>query len=230
MAILTDRQTDRQTDLDGSVRHLTDASEVKLEELPFKVPAKGRTASSLYTPETQGPTLPKLSTSGWVGRPKQTVEIQGQFLDSTVVDFVTDGSFLDLPLNFSAESKKSEVTFLHNMDIRERFYGFASIHGFANAESKVSLGSLGMDNLPDCSMSSLTGRSKRKRVITSNQRRAANIRERKRMFSLNEAFDDLRKKVPTFAYEKRLSRIETLRLAILYISFMSELLNKSEKQ
>ena len=31
-------------------------------------------------------------------------------------------------------------------------------------------------------------------------------------------------KVPTFAYEKRLSRIETLRLAITYISFMDELL------
>ncbi|KAB7506697.1 Fer3-like protein [Armadillidium nasatum] len=30
--------------------------------------------------------------------------------------------------------------------------------------------------------------------------------------------------VPTFAYEKRLSRIETLRLAITYISFMTELL------
>lgn len=56
------------------------------------------------------------------------------------------------------------------------------------------------------------------------QRRAANIRERRRMFNLNEAFDKLRRKVPTFAYEKRLSRIETLRLAITYISFMSELL------
>lgn len=56
------------------------------------------------------------------------------------------------------------------------------------------------------------------------QRRAANIRERRRMFNLNEAFDKLRRKVPTFAYEKRLSRIETLRLAITYISFMTELL------
>ncbi|KXJ72880.1 hypothetical protein RP20_CCG017034 [Aedes albopictus] len=57
------------------------------------------------------------------------------------------------------------------------------------------------------------------------QRRAANIRERRRMFNLNEAFDKLRRKVPTFAYEKRLSRIETLRLAITYIGFMAELLN-----
>lgn len=67
----------------------------------------------------------------------------------------------------------------------------------------------------------------RRRVATVAQRRAANIRERRRMFNLNEAFDKLRRKVPTFAYEKRLSRIETLRLAITYISFMSELLGQT---
>ncbi|XP_054620530.1 fer3-like protein [Dunckerocampus dactyliophorus] len=72
-----------------------------------------------------------------------------------------------------------------------------------------------------------SGRSKRRRVITVVQRQAANVRERKRMFSLNEAFDTLRKKVPTFAYEKRLSRIETLRLAIVYISFMKDLLENT---
>ncbi|XP_008830882.1 fer3-like protein [Nannospalax galili] len=77
---------------------------------------------------------------------------------------------------------------------------------------------------------SLLGRPKRKRVITYAQRQAANIRERKRMFNLNEAFDQLRRKVPTFAYEKRLSRIETLRLAIVYISFMTELLESGEKE
>lgn len=47
------------------------------------------------------------------------------------------------------------------------------------------------------------------------------------MFNLNEAFDKLRRKVPTFAYEKRLSRIETLRLAITYIGFMTELMDGS---
>lgn len=64
----------------------------------------------------------------------------------------------------------------------------------------------------------------RRRTASMAQRRAANIRERRRMFNLNEAFDKLRRKVPTFAYEKRLSRIETLRLAITYIGFMTELL------
>lgn len=65
----------------------------------------------------------------------------------------------------------------------------------------------------------------RRRVASVAQRRAANIRERRRMFNLNSAFDKLRKKVPTFAYEKRLSRIDTLRLAMTYIRFMKELLN-----
>ena len=44
------------------------------------------------------------------------------------------------------------------------------------------------------------------------------------MSSLNGAFDYLRDAVPTFAYEKHLSRIETLRLAIGYIRFMEDLL------
>jgi hypothetical protein len=64
---------------------------------------------------------------------------------------------------------------------------------------------------------------KRRRIASLAQRRAANVRERKRMFSLNEAFDQLREIVPIFAYEKKLSRIETLRLAIIYIAFMTEL-------
>ncbi|XP_046810038.1 protein Fer3-like [Lucilia cuprina] len=64
----------------------------------------------------------------------------------------------------------------------------------------------------------------RRRTASMAQRRAANIRERRRMFNLNEAFDKLRRKLPTFAYEKRLSRIETLRFAITYIGFMTELL------
>lgn len=69
----------------------------------------------------------------------------------------------------------------------------------------------------------------RRRVASAAQRRAANIRERRRMFNLNSAFDRLRKKVPTFAYEKRLSRIDTLRLAMTYIQFMSDTLNDPEE-
>ncbi|XP_059468830.1 neurogenic differentiation factor 2 isoform X2 [Neocloeon triangulifer] len=69
------------------------------------------------------------------------------------------------------------------------------------------------------------------------QRHAANIRERKRMLRsaptlgpkdtvkiINSAFDELRVHVPTFPYEKRLSKIDTLRLAIAYIALLREVL------
>ena len=65
---------------------------------------------------------------------------------------------------------------------------------------------------------------KRKRIITHIQRQAANVRERKRMVTLNEAFEGLKKKIPLFNYENKLSRIETLKLSIVYICFMQELL------
>ncbi|XP_067125483.1 heart- and neural crest derivatives-expressed protein 2 isoform X1 [Centruroides vittatus] len=56
------------------------------------------------------------------------------------------------------------------------------------------------------------------------QRHAANIRERKRMMSINSAFEELRCHVPTFPFEKRLSKIDTLRLAIAYIALLREIL------
>ncbi|XP_065697284.1 helix-loop-helix protein 13-like [Patagioenas fasciata] len=57
-----------------------------------------------------------------------------------------------------------------------------------------------------------------------HHRHAANIRERKRMLNINAAFDELRCHVPTFPYEKRLSKIDTLRLAIAYIALLGEIL------
>uniref|UniRef100_A0A0L8HF95 BHLH domain-containing protein n=1 Tax=Octopus bimaculoides TaxID=37653 RepID=A0A0L8HF95_OCTBM len=70
--------------------------------------------------------------------------------------------------------------------------------------------------------------SRKRRCLTPNpyqiQRHAANIRERKRMLSINSAFEELRCHVPTFPYEKRLSKIDTLRLAIAYIALLREIL------
>uniref|UniRef100_H3AWM6 Si:dkey-34f9.3 n=1 Tax=Latimeria chalumnae TaxID=7897 RepID=H3AWM6_LATCH len=67
-----------------------------------------------------------------------------------------------------------------------------------------------------------------RRLVSSHpykvQRHAANIRERKRMLSINSAFDELRCHVPTFPYEKRLSKIDTLRLAIAYIALLRDIL------
>ncbi|XP_072179702.1 pancreas transcription factor 1 subunit alpha-like [Diadema setosum] len=55
------------------------------------------------------------------------------------------------------------------------------------------------------------------------QRQAANLRERKRMQSINDAFEGLREHIPTLPYEKRLSKVDTLRLAIGYINFLAEM-------
>ena len=69
---------------------------------------------------------------------------------------------------------------------------------------------------------------KRKRCQSQiyQQRHAANLRERRRMQSINEAFEHLRRHIPTLPYEKKLSKVDTLRLAIGYINFLTELLNK----
>lgn len=61
-------------------------------------------------------------------------------------------------------------------------------------------------------------------VIPKVQRFQANVRERKRMLSINSAFEELRFHVPTFPFEKRLSKIDTLRLAIAYIALLKEIL------
>ncbi|GFR60694.1 hypothetical protein ElyMa_000086000 [Elysia marginata] len=55
-------------------------------------------------------------------------------------------------------------------------------------------------------------------------RATANVRERKRMMSINGAFEELRLHVPTFPFEKRLSKIDTLRLAIAYIALLRDML------
>lgn len=63
----------------------------------------------------------------------------------------------------------------------------------------------------------------------AGQRHAANLRERKRMQSINDAFEGLRTHIPVHPYEKRLSKVDTLRLAIDYISFLNRLLTSASQ-
>lgn len=62
----------------------------------------------------------------------------------------------------------------------------------------------------------------------AQQRQAANLRERRRMQSINEAFEGLRSHIPTLPYEKRLSKVDTLKLAISYITFLGEMVRKDK--
>ncbi|XP_055335565.1 fer3-like protein [Paramacrobiotus metropolitanus] len=63
---------------------------------------------------------------------------------------------------------------------------------------------------------------KRKRINNASQRMAANYRERKRMVNLNAAFSRLQHHLPVKYTGKRLSRIQTLRLAISYIFLLTQ--------
>lgn len=49
------------------------------------------------------------------------------------------------------------------------------------------------------------------------------------MMSINTAFEELRYHVPTFPYEKRLSKIDTLRLAIAYILLLEDILESGRE-
>ena len=61
-------------------------------------------------------------------------------------------------------------------------------------------------------------------------RSAANFRERRRMQCLNEAFEGLRTHIPSLPYEKRLSKVDTLKLAICYIKFLADLIKDDEEK
>jgi len=61
-------------------------------------------------------------------------------------------------------------------------------------------------------------------------RHAANMRERRRMQSINDAFESLRQHIPTLPYEKRLSKVDTLKLTIGYINFLASVLATDKPQ
>jgi twist-like protein len=61
-----------------------------------------------------------------------------------------------------------------------------------------------------------------------SQRVLANVRERQRTQSLNDAFSQLRKIIPTLPSDK-LSKIQTLKLATRYIDFLYQVLRSEEQ-
>nr|XP_056723103.1 twist-related protein 2-like [Euleptes europaea] len=85
----------------------------------------------------------------------------------------------------------------------------------------------------ECSPPSPQGkRSKRSPVPQTfedmhTQRVIANVRERQRTQSLNDAFAELRKIIPTLPSDK-LSKIQTLKLASRYIDFLYQVLQSDE--
>ncbi|XP_061109445.1 pancreas transcription factor 1 subunit alpha [Conger conger] len=127
-----------------------------------------------------------------------TSQIQDYYTDSRILH---DGEYCDVG-NFSFSSSSSTFSY-----------------GCADSTSEMSPQIRG-EGL-------LMKRRRRMRSETEMQqlRQAANVRERRRMQSINDAFEGLRSHIPTLPYEKRLSKVDTLRLAIGYINFLAELVH-----
>lgn len=65
---------------------------------------------------------------------------------------------------------------------------------------------------------------RRRRRATQKYRTAHATRERIRVEAFNVAFTDLRKLLPTLPPDKKLSKIEILKLAICYIAYLNHVL------
>lgn len=66
--------------------------------------------------------------------------------------------------------------------------------------------------------------------VRRKRRLAANAREKRRMDSLNEAFDKLREVLPSLGEGKQLSKYETLQMAQTYINTLAALLDEKQEQ
>jgi len=62
------------------------------------------------------------------------------------------------------------------------------------------------------------------------RRQAANARERRRMEGLNRAFDSLRDVVPAISRRRKLSKYETLQMALSYIEELTRILRLRNKE
>ena len=84
---------------------------------------------------------------------------------------------------------------------------------------------------PDGSEESESSKKRRKGPVSpedlQNQRCLANVRERQRTQSLNDAFTQLRTIIPTLPSDK-LSKIQTLKLASRYIDFLYQVLRNDD--
>lgn len=82
------------------------------------------------------------------------------------------------------------------------------------------------EDFTDLTMSRAKSKN-RKGFIHDFKDTATHLSERTRLVSINEAFEILRTHIPTFPYERRLSKIDTLHLAIAYINLLESVLESN---
>ncbi|ESO83974.1 hypothetical protein LOTGIDRAFT_99796, partial [Lottia gigantea] len=65
--------------------------------------------------------------------------------------------------------------------------------------------------------------------MTRERRVEANARERSRVHTISAAFDSLRRAVPSYSYNQKLSKLAILRIASSYIMALSSLADDNQK-
>ncbi|XP_036396875.1 transcription factor 15 [Megalops cyprinoides] len=97
--------------------------------------------------------------------------------------------------------------------------------GFPSDLDELDSGSESSDKSTGSPSGGGKGKRRGRRLASvSKQRQAANARERDRTHSVNTAFTALRTLIPTEPADRKLSKIETLRLASSYISHLANVL------
>ncbi|XP_061179887.1 twist-related protein 2-like [Saccostrea echinata] len=106
-----------------------------------------------------------------------------------------------------------------------------ALRGRKRSVSKGSSDGFQSMSSPESTDDSLPNKKAKKKSLSfeeiQTQRVLANVRERQRTQSLNEAFAQLRQIIPTLPSDK-LSKIQTLKLATRYIDFLYNVLRNEE--
>ncbi len=123
------------------------------------------------------------------------------------------------PFPSSSSQINGNILSLDNTSETESFSSEAASSSSGHDKSKLKNCSskwhhLTLDYILAFEMRRRKRKQRRSIVQQVQQRHAANMRERKRMQSINDAFEGLRHHIPTLPYEKRLSKVDTLRLTI----------------
>ncbi|KAI1280911.1 Alpha-N-acetylglucosaminidase [Halotydeus destructor] len=149
------------------------------------------------------------------------------------------------PLTFSGQEGQCDQSRLFSPDTAPHFQhshqevsssGQVSLDTFSSCPSSSSVskkarpscavGCEVQDEVSSSSLAHLTREERRRRRrATSKYRMAHATRERVRVEAFNVSFAELRKLLPTLPPDKKLSKIEILRLAICYIAYLNHVLD-----
>lgn len=196
------------------------------------------TASSASTPaEPNGSDLSPSVSAATANHTKVTSKSQNGSILSANQDSMSDADLSDFSLNDSDDDEfrshgKNEYFTSFKCEKRNRFIEFNSfihfvpVHFGAPENSNSNNQPNSSNSSPNASLSGFTT-NRNGQVV---RKIFTNSRERWRQQNVSGAFAELRKLVPTHPPDKKLSKNEILRMAIKYISLLTNILEWQKKQ